>query len=254
MVFHGPDDERFARWETHTGAGPGVRPVRVMLPRATSSAPTIVRYSRELVAALAPPSQAAHVPAPAARGLRLTTLTAVGSGAATVYRYWDNVLPALSELGLRRLVCEVDWTETKELLWQLEKRRAVDGLGFACPALEELAVQWHLPARLDFSVGGGDWEELRGRDQGRPRGLYQDDPGLAGSLRTFCDTVRACLKTRAEGCGRLRRLEVMPCPWSFDQAAGVVLQGWQTALVEERLRDKLGDFVGDIVVVGGLQW
>ena len=244
LVFRGPHDERlkFARWETRGGAG--VRPVRVTLLNTPSSVRTIARYTREFAAALAP-------------GLQLTHLTAAGWGASSIYRYWDDLVPALSgsEAGLRRLAYAADWTETQELVWQLEKRRRGDR--FACPALEELALQWHLPARLDFSQEGEDWEALRGRDEGGPWRLHQDEvePVLARSLRTFCDAVRACLEARAGlpgRCAPLRRLEVMPCPSRFD-GAGVVLDAWQMALVEERLRDKLSDLVEDIAVVRSLQ-
>nr|VWO99060.1 Cytochrome P450 monooxygenase CYP52X1 [Ganoderma boninense] len=144
--------EESVHWETHGG---GVRPVHVQLPSLTTSPAIIVHFTRELVAALAP-----------ARGV--TTVTAVG--AVNIYRYWDELWPEVGPQ-LRRLVCAEQ--DPKELVSQLERERfdigllgAVDAGTFACPVLEVLALEWHLPPRLDYGLDG-DWRVLRDRDDGR---------------------------------------------------------------------------------------
>ncbi|KAM5537561.1 hypothetical protein V8D89_008774 [Ganoderma adspersum] len=235
LVFQGRYDEseKFVRWETH---GAGVPPVRVTLVGATSNVPTISRFTRALVAALAP-----------ARGL--TALTVVGWGPSSVRRYWDDLWPALGQ-GLRCLAYEADpgETDTQELIWQREREKTGLGGAFACPVLETLALEWHLPTRLDYGPDG-EWRVLRERDDGRYLGHRA--VGLLPSFREFCDTIRVCLSARAAWCSPLRELSVTMFPSRFD-AKGVVLQGWQITLVEERMHDRLGDLVENIAVVGGV--
>ncbi|PIL27028.1 hypothetical protein GSI_10167 [Ganoderma sinense ZZ0214-1] len=227
-------------WETR---GDNVRPVRVTVADGSASCADIVsNLTRALVAALAP-----------ARGL--TTFT-VGQWHTQIERYWDDLWPVLGAR-LRRLQI-LEYTRLGEFVQQLQLPRPVrtEGTGIptcVCPVLEVLALKWVLPPRLDYGLDG-DWRVLRDRDDGRHLGHRA--VGLLPSLREFCDMLRACLSTRAAGgCSPLRRIEVTVYPrWVDRDAVGdhVVLQGWQIALVGERMRDKLGDLVADIAVTGGL--
>lgn len=256
LVFQAPHDdsddpEEFVRWETHGGAG--VRPVRVTLLGATFDVPTIARFIRALVAVLAP-----------ARGL--TALTVVGPGASSVCGYWDALWPALGQ-GLRHLAFEADdesESDTHDLICQLEREKTGLGGAFACPVLETLALEWHLPPPvpgLDHCDGPDgdhdcdDWAVMRERDDGRDLGHRA--VGLLPSFREFCDALRTCLSARAAWCSPLRELSVTALPQRrFDaKSHGVpeVLQRWQIALVEERMCERLGDLVEKIAVIGGVE-
>ncbi|KAI1792307.1 hypothetical protein LXA43DRAFT_1133881 [Ganoderma leucocontextum] len=231
LDFRGAPNEVLARWETR---GDGVRPVRITLLGAAHNVTVVARFTRELVDALAPAPGA-----PPARGQGLTSLTA--EGACGSWNYWDVLLPAVP--GLRRLTYDTWWTEMQELVGVLGKRMASDGDGFVCAGLEHLGLVWHMPPGVD--VGSEEeWEPLRQHrdDDGR------DESELAASLRAFCDTLGACLVERAERCGRLQKLSVALHQWQLN-GEGIVLQGWQMALAEQRLRDRLGDLVGAIAVV-----
>ncbi|KAM5543952.1 hypothetical protein V8D89_002569 [Ganoderma adspersum] len=229
-------DNGLVRWETH---GAGVRPVRVTLAGGTRRVAVIAAFSRSLAAGLAPAG--------------LSELTAVGGCA--IWKYWDLLLPALPRLC--RLTYEAGWTDTKGLLDVLgrrRRRRADDG--FVCPCLKHLGLVWHVPPKIRVDAGEEDeededaqWGPLGLRESGGDEdAVWTAECDLATSLRAFSSTLRARLVERGEGCERIRTLLVAPRQWRL-QGSGIVLQEWQVALAEQRVRDRLGDLVEDIAVV-----
>ncbi|KAM5543974.1 hypothetical protein V8D89_002591 [Ganoderma adspersum] len=226
-------DEYVARWETLTGDG--VRPVRITLPSIQRQwrdhdASLVARFTRELAAALAP------APAPGVASLDVQTYTYF---AASEWRRLMLELP-----GLRSLACSCPWT-TKTLLDVLGARSSDSdpGDGFLCTRLAHLSLSWEIPH--DTRLGqGGEWDSLR--RQGDVNG-----PGpkrLVASLAEFCDALGACLTKRVGHCEPIRKLEVT-LHWEFRRSERSVLEGWQVALVEQRLRHALGHLVGNVVVV-----
>ncbi|PIL27008.1 hypothetical protein GSI_10147 [Ganoderma sinense ZZ0214-1] len=195
--------------------GAGVRPLRVAATPPYTSPRTISRFTRDLAADLAP-------------GRGPTTFTLLGMGSDELRGYWD-ALPAS-----------------------------------VCPVLEVLALNWSLPRDPD-GANGEHWRVLRDRDAFDSDGGHlelEDAPvfWLLRSLRRLCDALRACLSARAGRSSpqvQVRRAEITLCPCLVDRDADgkeVVLQGWQVALAGERIREKLGNLVGDIAVVGGRSW
>ncbi len=170
------------------------------------------------------------------------------STSSGTHRYWGDLLPALP--ALRCLTYEVDWPDTRAPLSQLEEPSDGGG-GLPCPALGDIALEWHVQHGLDYGLDG-DWHALRNRDSCAPLPQYGGAPtpevDLVRSLEAFCDRLGACLGARAGRCALMRRLAVAPRRSRLG-GADDVLEGWQMALVEERLRVRLGDLVEDIAVV-----
>ena len=217
------NDNNVTRWETH---GAGVRPVRVTIAGVIRHITAISHLTRELVAGLAPAPR---------RGL--TELTVVGG-----CHDWKSLFPVLP--GLRRLTYEPGWAETKDMV-DLLCRTQIATDGFACPGLQHLGLVWHLPPNADVK-SREEWEPLRRWDDG---GLGSPDTQLPASLGAFCDTLGACLNTRAACCEAIRKIEVAPRQRRCLTDEGVVLQEWQVALAEQYLRCRLDHLVGEITVV-----
>ncbi|PIL27007.1 hypothetical protein GSI_10146 [Ganoderma sinense ZZ0214-1] len=147
-----------------------------------------------------------------ARGL--TSLTTVGLPNVQLRSYWDDLRAA-----------------------------------FVCPVLDVLALDWRPPVGADLGPQG-DWGVLRDRDDSRHLG--DGAFGILPSLQELCDVLRACLGARTGGRSPLHRLEVTVRPCSVDRDKEweeVVLEGWQIALAEDWIRDKLSDLVEDVVAV-----
>ena len=224
--------EYLARWETH---GASVRPVRVTLPSAERQCcghdPALVaRFTRELVAALAP------APAPGVTSLDVQSYTYFAASE------WTWVMLELP--GLRSLACSDSWM-AKTLLDVLGERHSCSDTGdrFVCTRLAHLSLSWEIPHDTDLGEGG-EWDSLRRQsDVGGP-----SPKRLAASLAEFCDTLGACLTGRVGHCEPIRKLEVTLC-WGYCRSERSILEGWQVALVEQRLRHALGHLVGDVVVV-----
>ena len=119
--------------------------------------------------------------------------------------------------------------------------RSSDSDGFLCTSLAHLSLVWEIPRNTDLGEGG-EWDSLR-----RQSDVDVPQKRLAASLAEFYDTLKACLTKRVGCCEPIRKLEVTPC-WKYCHSERSVLEGWQVALVEQRLRRALGHLVGDVIV------
>ncbi|PIL26998.1 hypothetical protein GSI_10137 [Ganoderma sinense ZZ0214-1] len=147
LDFRGPRDDDRARWETRCD-GHSARAVRVTLRRgAVSDAPTVCRFTRQLVDALAP------APAPG-----VTSLTVEGPFCDR--EYWEALLPDLP--GLRHLAC-AGGDATKDIAGVLGTRLLSSQSGgfFPCARLEELVVGWDLPLGIDLGPEEVEWQALQ---------------------------------------------------------------------------------------------
>ena len=219
-------DEYIARWEMLTGDG--VRAVRITLPSASRQhrghdAALVARSTRELVAAFAP------APSPGVTSLDVQPYTYFASSE------WTRVMLELP--GLRSLACSGPWM-AKTLVDVLGERSSNPGGGFLCTRLAHLSLGWELPRNTDLREGG-EWDSLRWQSD-----VDGPQKRLAVSLAEFYDTLKACLTKRVGYCEPIRKLEVT-LHWEFRRS---VLEGWQVALVEQRLHHALRHLVGNVTV------
>ena len=245
LHFPAADGRSLARWETR---GERTRPVRVTLPHAAFTSALVARYTRDLVDVLAPRRGVAALAVHGRFRHREVQSDPV--------EYWEELARALP--GLRHLACEAVWT-TRAIVAVLGKRESWGG--FSCARLGEVVLGWSLTHGIDLGHGDGQWRALQRKDDGSPRDDRISEPAkelalapecqLAEQLSDFCDTVRPCLSARAGHCERIGKLMVsFHCDYFRCKCRDGVLEVWQAALIEQRLRDSLGDLVGDVVVGG----
>ncbi|KAM5543949.1 hypothetical protein V8D89_002566 [Ganoderma adspersum] len=231
----------YSRRRTH---GDGVRPVRVAFPSAncrTHNAKLVARFTRELAAALAP------APAPGVTSL------VVQPGTHWSPSDWKRLMVELP--GLRRLACPGSPWSSATVIDVLGERSDPGHGEFVCTRLTDLALVWSIPHQACLGAGVGERGSLRQQDDAtRPEKPAEGSQSwLAASLSEFCDALRTCFTERAGHCEPIRKLSVSPY-WELHQSSsGGVLEGWQAALVEQRLRHVLGHWVGDVVVVAAEQ-
>lgn len=227
---HYKDD--LARWETlhRDGGGDGLRPICVTLRRgAVSDAETVCRFTQQLVAALAP--------APA-RGVSSLMI----EGSCFDRGYWERVLSGLP--GLRRLACAAK-DVTQDVLDVLGKRSSSPGGRFPCALLEDLVLGWDLRLDGDSGLGEAEWQSMQRGSNSGDRELSKCGSQLGVSLSEFCDALGGCLAERSgQGCAPIQKLSLSLVLGPARNA----LEGWQTALVEQRLRHALGHLVESILV------
>ena len=248
LHFPAADGRSLACWETR---GSRMRPVRVTLPHAAFTSALVARFTRELAGALAPRRGVAALAVHGRFRHREVQSDPV--------EYWDEVMRALPDL--RHLACETVWS-TRAIVAALGRRE--DGGGFSCARLGEVVLGWSLTHGIDLGHGGGQWRALQRQDDGSPRDdrisasaerqpsrELSPESQLAKELYDFCDTVRPCLAARAGHCEPIGKLVVsFHCDYFRCKCRDTVLEGWQAALIEQRLRDALGDLVGEVVVGG----
>ena len=160
-------------------------------------------------------------------------------------RYWEHVLRELP--GLRRFACGEAWT-TREVTGALGRKCRSLGGELLCPRLEDLDLAWDLPNSVIKTGRERGWRSLQ-QDSGGQLDIDarpESKSPLRAPLSEFCDILKACLAERTGCCAPVGRLSVA-LHWDRRRES-TVLEGWQVALVEQRLRCALGHLVGDVAV------